>query len=291
MQRVRLGYLVAAAALMTAVLTPGIAQGQDYDLSFSLPTYGKSGCMVCHGDRNLVRLRGTQALSYWIDEGVLQESAHAGIMCTGCHTDFSFRAPHTEAGADWRETVKLSCRNCHVEQYNSYSLGAHSISQVPGQQPPANLEAKPLCGDCHGSHDIKMLTDNPAGKSELHARGREVCGVCHKNEWESYNDYYHGAAYKRGAEDAPSCWDCHGSHEILSSSDRRSSVAEARLLGTCGHCHNDVNEGYLTYVPLIHNRQEALEANPVYTFILRVRDSISGLFAGIFGTAATALVE
>ena len=285
-----LGVAVIAAAI-AGFAVPGAALADDYDLSFSLPTYGKSGCMVCHGDRNLVRLQGNQQVSYWIDEAVIQESAHAGIMCTGCHTDFSYKAPHTEAGVDWRETAKLGCKNCHLDAYNTYSLGVHSISFAPGEEADPEADVKPLCGDCHGSHAIQMLTDDPAGQAALHARGQQVCGVCHKNEYESYDDYYHGAAYKRGAEDAPACWTCHDSHTILPSSDRRSTVSESQLRVTCGQCHDDVDEGYLTYTDLVHNREEELASNPLYVWLVRVRDSISGLFAGIFGVTAAALFE
>ena len=29
-----------------------------------------------------------------------------------------------------------------------------------------------------------------------------LCADCHPDYWDNYNDYYHGAAYKRGATDA-----------------------------------------------------------------------------------------
>jgi hypothetical protein len=282
--------MMTTVALWGIVMPTG-ALAQDYDLSFSLPTYGKSGCMVCHGDRNLVRVQGTQAVSYWIDESVIRESAHAGIMCTGCHTDFSYKAPHSEAGEDWRDTAKLACKNCHTDAYNLYSVGIHSIVALPGQEGDPNADAKPLCGDCHGAHDIQMLTDNPEGREALHARGQEVCGICHKNEWESYDDYYHGAAYKRGAPDAPSCWQCHGYHDTYSPSDRRSLVANGHLAATCEQCHSEVDEGYLSYTDLIHGRRDVLEDNWLYVWLSDVRDSVSGLFAGLFGMTATALVD
>ncbi|GAB4277970.1 MAG: hypothetical protein Kow0056_09800 [Coriobacteriia bacterium] len=292
MRSVRVGLAVALlASALAGVVFPAVAFAQEYDLSFTLPTYGKSGCMVCHGDRNLVTMQSGQTISYWIDEAVIRNSAHGGIMCTGCHTDFSYKAPHTEAGQDWRDTAKFACKNCHNEQYNLYSVGVHSISVTPGQERDPEAQAKPLCGDCHGSHDIQMLTDSPEGQAALHADGREVCGVCHKNEWESYDDYYHGAAYKRGAPDAPSCWTCHGAHDIYPSGDRRSRVADGHIRETCQQCHKDVTEGYLDYTELIHGRQEKLAQNPLYQWLVKVRDGVSGFFAGLFGASVTALVE
>jgi hypothetical protein len=60
---------------------------------------------------------------------------------------------------------------------------------------------------------------------------------------------------------------------------------------TCEECHKEVDDGYLSYTPLIHGREETLASNPLYVWLINVRDSISGLFAGLFGMTATALVD
>ena len=66
-----------------------------------------------------------------------------------------------------------------------------------------------------------------------------MCARCHPDEYESYDDYYHGAAYKRGATDAPACWDCHGAHDVLPTSDPNSLMSEQNRADTCGQegCH------------------------------------------------------
>jgi hypothetical protein len=286
---VRYWLVVIGATLVLSAGVPQTSLAQDYDMSFSLPTYGKSGCMVCHGDPNLVRVRGDQSLSYWIDEERYAAGAHGGITCTGCHLDFSYTAPHAEAGAaDWETTAKLACKNCHEDQYEAYSLGVHSISNIPGEEDTI-ADAKPLCGDCHGAHDIQMLTDNPEGQRALRAEGRRVCGVCHKDWYDAYGDYYHGAAYKRGAPDAPACWQCHGYHNVHPSADRQSPVHEGQLARTCGQCHEDVEDGYLTYTELIHGRRDTLEDNPAYVFVSGVRDAITSALSGLVGVVQSLL--
>lgn len=263
--------------LVAAVLIPALVVAQEYDLNFTLPTAGKSGCMVCHADPNLVRLQGDRFVSYWIDGGVLDGSAHAAVMCTGCHVDFAFKAPHNIEQIEWQRTARLSCKNCHQEQFDAYSNGVHSLSIKPGEELTEADYDKPLCGDCHGSHGIEVLTDNPDGRAALHDRGYEVCGKCHEDEWESYDDYYHGAAFKRGAPDAPSCWDCHGYHDILPSSDRRSMVSDRGLQQTCKQCHPDANEEYVSYAGLVHGAQKEIEANPLYDLVQRARQGIGNL--------------
>jgi 5-methylcytosine-specific restriction endonuclease McrA len=260
----------------TSTATASSATTATYDLSFTLPTAGKSGCMVCHGDPNLVRIQAGKAVSMWIDSAVLANSVHANIQCTGCHLDFAYSAPHAQSGNDaWRDVAKAACKNCHEDAFAAYSKGVHSPAPTPaGTKAVATssgVTRLPLCGDCHGSHDIQKLKDNPAGQEALHARGKQVCGECHQDYWDNYDDYYHGAAYKRGAPDAPACWQCHGAHDILPSSDRASAVNPDNLVETCGQCHhNDPNETYTSYSQFIHTRSEQVAANPLMAFWRRV---------------------
>ncbi len=252
-------------------------------MTFTLPTAGKSGCMVCHADPNIGRLEGEQWVSYFVDGTGLDGGPHAAVMCTGCHVDFAYKAPH-ESTTDWIVTARLACKNCHPDQWDVYSQGVHSIAAQPGQELTEKDKSKPLCGDCHGpAHDIMRLTDDPKGQAVLHGRGYEVCGRCHQDYWDSYSDYYHGAAYKQGAVDAPSCWQCHGAHDILPSIDRRSLVSVENLKGVCGECHTQVTDEFAaSYAQLVHRRSEAYEANPVYVFIQNAQDTIQDLWSTVW---------
>ena len=91
-------------------------------------------CPLSYRGRNLVRVQGSETRSYWIDDAVIRESAHGAIMCTGCHIDFAYKAPHNIEQTDWVRTARLSCKNCHQEQWNDYSAGAHSLAVQPGEE-------------------------------------------------------------------------------------------------------------------------------------------------------------
>ncbi|MBS3957087.1 MAG: hypothetical protein KGZ40_06130 [Clostridiales bacterium] len=252
-----------------------------YDVDFTLPTAAKAGCMVCHGDENLIRLKEDGLRSFYVDPAQLEAGPHAAVQCAGCHLDFAFTAPHVQSGEDWQRVSRSACKNCHQDQNRALGQGVHRGEvDAGGVTPSAETTIVPLCGDCHGGHDIVALTDNPAGQSGMHANGWEVCGRCHEEHWENYNDYYHGRAYHRGALDAPACWDCHGYHDIYPSDDRRSRVHPDRLAQTCGACHlGDVNEGYLEYAELIHGQGEMLAANPLYSLIQRLRSAVADMFS------------
>ena len=258
------------------------APGAPYALDFTLPSFGKSGCLVCHGDLNLAR---NATSTIWIDQKAYGASAHTKVVCTGCHVDYGYKAPHTpglNGGPDWRTTSKQACKNCHLKQFEDYSLGAHAIRPTSGGQPDPKAASKPLCGDCHGGHYMDKLKDNPAGKAAIHRTGEQMCGRtgCHADFWANYADYYHGAAYKAGAADAPACWDCHDTHAILSSKDRLATTNTENIAKTCGKtgCHEGASAEYEQYVPLIHSRAKVVDANPVVAFFNGIATAVGGLF-------------
>lgn len=263
-----------------------------YDLSFTLPTYGKSGCLVCHGDDSLVKVGLETTSSIYVDREELNASAHGGdTPCTGCHLDFAYTSPHvqTAPGQDWKSAAKSACKNCHTETFSSYANGAHSPAGKPGVSEAELIAARraagkpekvPLCGDCHGGHSIPASTNVEAQRA-FRRSGVAMCGSeqCHAARAESYADYYHGAAYRRGVLDAPACWDCHGYHEVLPASERESLVHPSRLAETCGQegCHSrgEITDEFLAYAPLVHNQRELKGANFVNATVRRIRASIT----------------
>jgi len=284
---------------VAALLLPGLAwaaspssqeASRTYNLNWTLPTAGKSGCMVCHGDPGLQKTSGETTTTLYVDQAVLDESAHAEALCTGCHVDFAVKTPHQalEEGYDWRKAAATACQSCkdHEPQRADVSAGSHSSVLPPGvTQAQAEsrraAEGKPVqvpsCGQCHGGHAVPSKEDTEAlvafKKSAI-----EVCGGCHTQGAETYADYYHGAAYQEGAPyDAPTCWDCHGAHQVLPASDRDSPIHPDNLVAMCGQegCHIDVNENFVEYASLIHGRQEALEQNPLWSLYDSAKQGIS----------------
>lgn len=298
--RLRVSHVPAAVILFVMVL--GLAQvafAQEaapseatsatapYELDFTLPSESRSGCMVCHGDPALIRVREGAALSFYVDAEAMGSSTHGDQQCVGCHIDFTYTAPHS--ATDWPITAKSACRNCHDEQSRALGTGVHRPTVVKEAEASeeTSVGPKPLCGDCHGGHEIMALTeaggeDYEDGAAEIHDRGFAVCGECHEDYWDSYSDYYHGAAYKRGAEDAPACWDCHGWHDILPSDDRDSMVNEAHLVETCGQegCHDNVDEKYVEYAAFIHTREQVKADNPIHSLFKAITDAFGRLFGG-----------
>lgn len=291
--------VTTSAAVGSAPVTasPSKSTTRSYDLDFTLPTAGKSGCLVCHGDANLLRVSIDVTSSIFVDMAELDGSAHSSnTPCTGCHLDFAYTSPHAQSqNEDWQMAARSACKNCHKEQFSSYANGAHSPAGQPGVDPKiiaAERAAQgkpvkvPMCGDCHGGHSIPT-SSNVEAQRALHRSGNEMCGQadCHVNESAQYEDYYHGAAYRRGSLDAPSCWDCHGYHDIAPASERTSPVHPSRLSETCGQegCHAEADDKYfLEYAALIHGQGEIRSGNPIVSVVERIKSTIRSAFESVF---------
>ena len=84
-----------------------------------------------------------------------------------------------------------------------------------------------LCTDCHDvvaneDHSMKLDVD---------------CGSCHSEIQKIYETSVHGVASKRGIKESPTCFDCHGGHNVISHTDPSSTVYSTNVPKTCSECH------------------------------------------------------
>jgi cytochrome b subunit of formate dehydrogenase len=90
------------------------------------------------------------------------------------------------------------------------------------------------CLDCH----IDRGTDPHRPDANFYP-GCEGCRTCHEEASEQYNA--HGRAQRGACEDMPHCSDCHGDHDILPPTVKRSKVHPVELPNTCGKCHENLD--------------------------------------------------
>lgn len=281
---------VSASGVYTTPVIPGSKTATaTYKLDWTIGTNGKSGCLVCHGDPNLVRIQGGRTVSLYVDTAVIDKSAHAKLLCTDCHIDFAYKTPHptTQAGENWRTVAKGSCgqSGCHPQEFLDWAKSAHSTagstsatSTLGRADSSAPGKPRPLCGDCHAGHTVPAKND-AAGNAAVQASAMTMCGDCHIGATASYDDYYHGAAYRRGAPDAPACWTCHRTHLILRSTNLQSSTNPDNLTATCSQCHKGASDTYVAqYAPFIHTRQVVVQKNPIMSAVDTATTAIENAF-------------
>lgn len=231
------------------------------------------GCLACHGDTGLTKQTGDGAKSFMVSG--LDSSAHSDLSCQDCHSDYRYddQAP---ASSLYTINASNSCASCHEKQEDERLSApvAEYNKSVHAEQIAAGNYDSATCSSCHGGHYIERL-DTEFAKQRMHMSSFRTCSRCkqHGDNYDTYDDYYHGKAYKAGATDAPACWDCHEAHDILPSSDKDSSVNEANVAATCGQdgCHAGSNAEFgATSAALIHTKDTEAENNPLRKLISRL---------------------
>ncbi|MGC9026687.1 MAG: cytochrome c3 family protein [bacterium] len=206
-------------------------------------------CVKCHENRNFYsQFKDVKTRGMYISPEVISTSVHRDLTCTQCHSNITFY-PHPARVKITKIDVPLMCAKCHNDVYKKYSESIHWNAVKRG------INAAPVCTDCHGSHNI-LKPSNP--KAKVYPENiPKTCASCHDsvklaqeynlplNRLTTYENSFHGIALKFGDLRAANCASCHGVHEILPSSDPRSSINKANLPKTCGKCHPNATENFV----------------------------------------------
>jgi cytochrome b subunit of formate dehydrogenase len=190
--------------------------------------------------------------------------------CSDCHGAHDI-APAREASSrinHWR--VPETCGRCHGEIAKTYAASIH------GQSVARGVRHAPVCTDCHGEHEI--LAPGEPGSLVNPARvSSATCGRCHGDERlatrynlpadkvPAFEDSYHGLALRGGSQTVANCASCHGVHNILPSSDARSTIHAANLPRTCGSCHPGAGARFA--IGPVHVRAATASEHPVVRWV------------------------
>ena len=117
-----------------------------------------------------------------------------------------------------------ACLACHGQK----AMTAHVDKTIYGK----SVHAPMGCTSCHAdlAGAVHPGKDKPQPVS---------CESCHAEAVKTFNSSAHAAALKAGRF-AANCADCHGTHDIVPSTDSSSPVSRKNLPTTCGKCHEDV---------------------------------------------------
>ncbi|HEY6487490.1 MAG: cytochrome b/b6 domain-containing protein [Terracidiphilus sp.] len=212
-------------------------------------------CGRCHGQKFLMASNGESSQAFVS----YQESVHGravekgslkAAVCTDCHGSHEILKANDAASSISKFNVPATCGKCHSVIQQTYSASIH------GQAVARGNSQSPVCTDCHGIHSILSHKDPNSSVAERNI-SRDTCARCHEgvrlssefgipgNRVSTYMDSYHGLATEGGSVIAANCSSCHGVHNILPSSDPRSTVNHANLGATCGKCHKGVTQKFV----------------------------------------------
>ena len=234
-------------------------------------------CAKCHSDAGFLS-RHKIPIAHPVES--YKQSVHGRAVasgnkkaadCSSCHGSHDIY-PARDARSNvnhWK--VPETCGQCHKEIVRQFNESVH------GEAVKAGVRDAPVCTDCHGEHLI-MDPSNPASPLSAANISAQTCGRCHgdprlalrynlpADRLPSYAGSYHGLALEGGKLTAANCASCHGVHDILPSSDPRSTVNAANLPKTCGQCHKGVGESKFTIGP-VHVQTNAGPNHPVVRWI------------------------
>ncbi len=211
-------------------------------------------CGACHGKQLVMASSGVSSAPFNSYEQSVHGRAVSGgsekaAVCTDCHGEHDILAATDPKSPIAKFNVPATCGKCHANVQQEYVQSTHGQAIARG-----NWQA-PVCTDCHGIHTIKGPKD--ANSSVASANLQNTCGSCHAsvklssefgvpgNRVSSYLSSYHGLANKMGSSAVANCASCHGVHNILPSSDPKSTINHANLAHTCGQCHPGANDKFI----------------------------------------------
>jgi hypothetical protein len=195
-------------------------------------------CMSCHEKPGMkMTLPNGDVLPITVEQVAYNESVHGSMSCQVCHTDIDgFPHPErdVESERDYATLYHDSCKNCHSNQYEKV---AHSVHE---ELFTAGVENTPTCADCHSPHQQTPICSSKEGRCyEDVIWIPNVCGSCHQDVYDTYEDSIHGEGLIQGKNpDMPTCIDCHSVHDICDPCQgefRRDSIE------MCANCHTDPN--------------------------------------------------
>lgn len=219
----------------------------------------KPACTTCHQDQ-----AGDYAQSV---HGQARKAGNEGAPdCALCHgSAHELLDPKSQA---FRAGLPDTCGMCHTQEAEQYRGSVH------GQAVARGVTQAPLCTDCHGEH--KIIAPKNAASPVNAAHIRETCGSCHgdvrltrkfglpSDRLISYDSSYHGLAAQAGSQTVANCASCHGVHNILPSSDPKSTINAKNLPTTCGKCHPGAGSRFA--ISQVH-LSEAGHEPPVLRFV------------------------
>jgi cytochrome b subunit of formate dehydrogenase len=212
-------------------------------------------CGSCHNQKFVMEATGGAQPFAAYQQSVHGQAVANGIekaaVCTDCHGAHEILGPADPKSSIFKFNVPATCGKCHgqVEQVFNQSIHGQAIAHGQWQAP--------VCTDCHGIHSIKSHKDptSPVSSQNL---AQNTCARCHEEvrlsqefgfegaRVSTYLASYHGLASQRGSTVVANCASCHGVHNILPSSDPRSTVSPSNLVKTCGQCHRGATEKFVT---------------------------------------------
>lgn len=163
-------------------------------------------CISCHGNHEIQKppVAGTQKVAQY---------------CSPCHTSRVLTTSYHKT----TNFAENTCYTCHKSVNVKMNL-------------PSSVHKNLICSDCHTNFEQFTVDHSKSIKKKSQIAD---CSSCHSDIAKEHKESIHGIALQDGIDEAATCWDCHGSHDIKNVTMESSKVHPKNLAATCGHCHDN----------------------------------------------------
>lgn len=250
-------------------------------------------CESCHAVKMVMESAGltpqpAASYSQSVHGRAVAKGSMKAAVCTDCHRAHDILRPNDQSSTIFRFNIPKTCGQCHP------AIAKEFMSSIHGKAVARGNSQAPVCTDCHGIHNIKRPID-PASSVAAQEVARTTCGQCHggvklTNEFgvagsrlSTYQSSYHGLARELGSNVAANCASCHGVHNILPSSDPKSTISKANLPKTCGKCHPGAGEKFAIGKVHLDSRSAAATADTGTKIVRWIREIYIVLIFGTIG--------
>ncbi|HLA41375.1 MAG TPA: hypothetical protein VJ417_15340 [Candidatus Glassbacteria bacterium] len=230
-------------------------------------------CAKCHQNTGLQIKRGfarPDALPQFYEsvhaKGLIRDGLIVAPSCNDCHGTHDIQNASNPRSPIHRRNVYHTCGKCHTKVEEVYTKSIH------GQLVEGGDSRGPVCSNCHESHAI-ISPEEMAYKQYSDER----CGHCHQAQLTRYQETFHGKAMRLGATNVAACYDCHGNHDIVRSTDPASPIYPTNRVATCKKCHENANAGFAGYITHANHFDKEKYPQLYWTFIL-----MTALLVGVF---------
>ena len=196
----------------------------------------------------------------------MDDQSRTNATCHDCHGGHYVQPLDREARSASYMAMPQTCGTCHADVLATYQTSVH------GREVAAGNTRAAVCADCHSRHGV-----GPAQGDKARLEITENCGSCHEESFRTYAATYHGKITRLGHGETAKCYDCHGAHDILRVDNADSMVSEQNRLETCRTCHENAQEGFVTFHP--HGEASDRENYPEMWF---AQTGMIGLLIGTF---------
>lgn len=193
-------------------------------------------CINCHKDV-------TSKHKFHPQLAKVQDFNTPDVNCKNCHGTHSILSPKNSKSKLNVVNIIEFCGKCHVKEKKQY------LSSVHSKMFSKNNTNAPVCIDCHSQ---PIVSNKDIDLATLKLNQDKMCMSCHTKSKKNknskalinYQESIHSPILFKDNSKAATCIDCHGSHNIKSTTDTASLINKFKIQQVCAKCHIAISNEY-----------------------------------------------